>query len=388
MNDLDSLHDEQRQHPVPPSWRGLSDGFYSTGDSEFISNKGTFLGDEDALRSSQPRISHWSIAWSDLMMTMFVLFLSLFVYQAAHREFLVSDEIEVIGGETANALEITDESSATLPFVPIRPAAPLITAGTVRKVEPIRLAELDSDLAFFDDQARGGKNRVTAHLSADWQEEAPPAIPNDAITAAAPSPPSLADSPLRQPALPDDISPDVSAKQAEQHDFVPDFTVDKALLEQLDLERFASINLVPDHAMRIILTGDLLFATGRAELSTTAIGSLKKIATVIKDSPYMINVIGHTDNVPMQSPRYETNWELSVARASRVARFLIEEIGMNPQQFVVSGYGAQRPLHPNADSSRRAANRRVEIIISRRLPAPLAVSVANHLQPARNSDEI
>jgi chemotaxis protein MotB len=90
----------------------------------------------------------------------------------------------------------------------------------------------------------------------------------------------------------------------------------------------------------------------------------------------------------MQSPRYETNWELSVARASRVTRFLIEEMGMNPQQFVVSGYGAQRPLHPNADSGRRAANRRVEIIVSRRLPEPLAVSVANHLQPARNSDEI
>jgi chemotaxis protein MotB len=322
------------------------------------------------------------------MMTMFVLFLSLFVYQAAHREFLVSDEIEVIGGETANALEITDEPSSTLPFVPIRPAAPLITAGTVRKVEPIRLAELDSDLAFFDDQARGGRKRVETHLSGGSQEEPPRAIPGNATTAAAPSPPSLANAPSSRSALPDDTSPDVSAKQTEQHDFMPDFTVDKALLEQLDLDRFASINLVPDHAMRIILTGDLLFATGRAELSTTAIGSLQKIATVIKNSPYMINVVGHTDNVPMQSPRYETNWELSVARASRVARFLIEEMGMNPQQFVVSGYGAQRPLHPNADSNLRAANRRVEIIISRRLPAPLAVSVANHLQPTRNSDEI
>jgi chemotaxis protein MotB len=388
MNDLDTLPDEQRQHPVPPSWRGLSDGFFPAGDTGSPLGKHTFLGEEDTFRSSQPRISHWSIAWSDLMMTMFVLFLSLFVYQAAHREFLVSDEIEVIGGETADALEITAATSATLPFVPIKPAAPLITAGTVRKVEPIRLAELDSDLAFFDDQARGGRKRVEAHLSAGRQEEALRVISDDTITAAAPSLPSQPDEPSRQPVLPGDISPDVSAKQTEQHDFVPDFTVGKALLEQLDLDQFASINLVPDHAMRIILTGDLLFATGRAELSTTAIGSLRKIATLIKDSPYMINVVGHTDNVPMQSPRYETNWELSVARASRVTRFLIEEMGMNPQQFVVSGYGAQRPLHPNADSGRRAANRRVEIIVSRRLPEPLAVSVANHLQPARNSDEI
>jgi len=324
------------------------------------------------------------------MMTMFVLFLSLFVYQAAHREFLVSDEIEVIGGETADALEITADTGATLPFVPIKPAAPLITAGTVRKVEPIRLTELDSDLAFFDDQSRGGRKRIETHLAAPGpeKEKRSRAIDKDPIEPAPEPSPVLADTPPQQPASPDDRPSGAPAPQPEEHDFIQDFTVDKALLEQLDLDQFASINLVPDHAMRIILTGDLLFATGRAELSTKAIDSLQKIATVIKDSPYMINVVGHTDNRPMHSPRYETNWELSVARASRVTRFLIEDMDMNPQQFVVSGYGAQRPLHPNTDSSQRAANRRVEIIISKRLPTPLAVSVANHLHITQESDEI
>jgi chemotaxis protein MotB len=121
--------------------------------------------------------------------------------------------------------------------------------------------------------------------------------------------------------------------------------------------------------MRIILTGDLLFNTGKADLSQTAKQSLQKVAAAIKDTPYMINVVGHTDNLPMKSESFNTNWELSVARASRVARFLIEETGMNPSQFEVSGYSSFRPLKPNTSAENRAINRRVEIIISKKLPA-------------------
>ncbi|MBE0585285.1 MAG: OmpA family protein, partial [Desulfofustis sp.] len=382
---------EDRSPPAPPSWRGLSGGVFSAAADGGIGpgpGEHTFLGDEEAFRSAQPRTSHWSIAWSDLMMTMFVLFLSLFVYQATHREFLVSDEIEVIGGETADALEITDDSAPSVPFVPIRPAAPLITAGIVKKVEPIRLSGIDTDLTFFDEPNRGGRARIEAQLAGLDREDASFQSLERTPPAARPSPPAASDSSASRAAALVSRAGAESANQPQHENFVQNFIVDKELLEQLELDEFASINLVPDHTMRITLTGDLLFAIGRAELSPAAIESLQKIASVIKDSPYMINVVGHTDNVPMQSSRYETNWELSVARASRVARFLIENMGMDPHQFVVSGYGAERPLHPNADSGRRAANRRVEIIISRRLPDPLAVSVANHLQNARETDEI
>ena len=86
----------------------------------------------------------------------------------------------------------------------------------------------------------------------------------------------------------------------------------------------------------------------------------------------MINIVGHTDNLPMRSNRFKSNWELSVARASSVARFLIDKLDMNPNQFVVSGYSSYRPIAPNTTSENRAKNRRVEIIISKRLPNPLA----------------
>ena len=128
---------------------------------------------------------------------------------------------------------------------------------------------------------------------------------------------------------------------------------------------------------RIILTGDLLFSLGNSDLTTSAANSLHVLATVLKGTPYMVNIVGHTDNIPMASSRFRSNWELSVARASVVARFLIDDIGMDPAQFVVSGYASYRPVVPNNSSLNRAKNRRVEIIVSKRLPKPQPATLNN-----------
>ena len=123
----------------------------------------------------------------------------------------------------------------------------------------------------------------------------------------------------------------------------------------------------------------MLFRSGLGEsvLSEKARSSLEKVAAAIRFTPYMINVVGHTDNIPMRSSLFKSNWELSVARASSVARYLIEEMGMNPSQFVVSGYSSYRPIAPNTTADNRAKNRRVEIIISKRLPEPLPATAEN-----------
>ncbi len=125
-------------------------------------------------------------------------------------------------------------------------------------------------------------------------------------------------------------------------------------LKTNNLDKFAAIDIIPDKTMRIILTGDLFFALGESQLSENAKASLRQIVTVIQQSPYMINVVGHTDNLPMRSNQFKSNWELSVARASSVARFLIDEMGMNPVQFVVSGYASYRPIAPNTTAENRA----------------------------------
>jgi chemotaxis protein MotB len=151
----------------------------------------------------------------------------------------------------------------------------------------------------------------------------------------------------------------------------------KGALKTNNLDKFAAIDIIPDKTMRIILTGDLFFALGESQLSEHAKASLRQIVTIIQQTPYMINVVGHTDNLPMRSKQFMSNWELSVARASSVARFLIDEMGMNPVQFVVSGYASYRPIAPNTTAENRAKNRRVEIIISKRLPNPLPATVEN-----------
>ena len=312
-----------------------------------------FSVEEPLSRSALPKVTHWSIAWSDLMMTMFILFLSMFVYQAAHKEFLVSDEIEVIGGDSIEAVELADKGQAAFPFVPIKPGRPMVSNETVKKVEPVNLQDIDVDTAFFDEKNKGGLDRIRESL------EKP-------VKTLQPSRETGADTAESAP-----------GETEEDRRINRIFSMDKEDIAKLGLKNFASIDLVPDKTMRIILTGDLLFETGMAELSPSSVSSLRKIAAVIKNTPYMINVIGHTDNIPMSSDRYPTNWELSVARASTVARFLIEEMRMNPQQFIVSGYSSYRPIKPNTNSRNRAANRRVEIIISKRLPAPVAASADN-----------
>lgn len=333
--------------------------------------QGNILGtDQSPFGSSMPKVSHWSIAWSDLMMTMFILFLSMFVYQAAHKEFLVSDEFEIVGGKTSDAIEIAAEDEVSFPFVPIKPSRPIVGQETIRKVEPIKLSDIDTDIAFFDEENRGGLDRIQEELAMDSKPPATSSLSEELPkNTGAESDTEVTDD--------NSHTAEASARVEKQDQVNEIFSMSKDEISELGIEDFASVDLVPDKTMRIILTGDLLFKTGVANLSQSSINSLQRIAAVIKKTPYMVNVIGHTDNIPMSSDQFPTNWELSVARASTVARFLIEEMGMNPNQFIVSGYSSYRPMRPNTNARNRAVNRRVEIIISKRLPAPVPATAEN-----------
>ena len=136
-------------------------------------------------------------------------------------------------------------------------------------------------------------------------------------------------------------------------------------LKDKDLAKFADIELSPDRTVRIVLAADLLFPSGNADLGSTAREKIKKIASFLKKTPHMINVVGHTDNVPIKSGPFATNWELSVMRATTVARFLIEVLGVPASQFSVTGHSYYQPKENNDTAANRTRNRRVEIIVSR-----------------------
>jgi chemotaxis protein MotB len=348
-----------------------------------------FHVDDTPFRSTTPAATHWSVAWSDLMMTMFVLFLSMFVYQMAHDDFLEPMRKEVIGGDTTEALQSSDSSGASFPFAPISPGLPLMTAGTIKKVERVPVEELKEDGVPLDTPFQNPVDNQQEQSEKDIQLN--PDIPTTITNSIAiiiengekPRPP-LTQQPLPipsdtvlqpRPLVPEE--PAITAIQPSADPMGDMYTLSKDALTKNDLSKFATVDLIPDKTMRIILTGDLLFSLGNSELSQSAKNSLYTLATILKNTPYMINVVGHTDNIPMASSRYRSNWELSVARASTVARFLIDEIKMNPAQFVVSGYASYRPVVPNNSAENRAKNRRVEIIISKRLPTPQPATLEN-----------
>lgn len=113
----------------------------------------------------------------------------------------------------------------------------------------------------------------------------------------------------------------------------------------------------------LVLQESVLFETGEAEILDPAKPFLNKVSTLLTNIPNEVRVEGHTDNRPISSYRYPSNWELSGARASSVIRFLIESNDFNKSRFIAAGFGDTRPVAPNDSAEGWSANRRVEIVI-------------------------
>jgi chemotaxis protein MotB len=118
-----------------------------------------------------------------------------------------------------------------------------------------------------------------------------------------------------------------------------------------------------DRGVVVHLAEELLFASGSAELKGSSAGSLDLLAGVLKTLPNEIRVEGHTDNVPIHTVAFPSNWHLSVARAMNTADYLMTQRGLEPTKFNVVGYSEYKPLAPNTSEEDRAKNRRVDIVI-------------------------
>lgn len=224
-------------------------------------------------RGRMPRSPSWSVPWSDLMMTMFILFVVLYVYQSARKEFLSPEGLDKYVNETFESRIMNSGGIG-----PDNPAGP--ANGFLEKM----------------------------------------------------------------------------------------YNLSKQTLTDEHLQEFASVELVADQTVRIILTGDLIFDSGQTLIKENAKQSLAKVAPILRQTNYAINVVGHTDNVPISNGFFPSNWELSAIRAGAVTRYLIDEMKIPAKQFYVSGFSYYQPRQSNDTESGRAANRRVEIIISQNKP--------------------
>jgi chemotaxis protein MotB len=107
----------------------------------------------------------------------------------------------------------------------------------------------------------------------------------------------------------------------------------------------------------------ILFASGSAELKPDGRTVLKKLAAqILKLDDQRVRVEGHTDDVPIATAKFPSNWELSAARAAQVVR-AFEEAGMDPKRLEAIGFGPNRPIEDNATPEGRSRNRRIEIVL-------------------------
>jgi chemotaxis protein MotB len=126
------------------------------------------------------------------------------------------------------------------------------------------------------------------------------------------------------------------------------------------------------------------FPSGDARLNPSFKPILKKIHDVLIDTGGQIAVAGHTDDVPINTPRYRSNWELSTSRATSVVHELLAPGDMKPERFVLEGYADTKPLVPNNSPENRAINRRVEIIV---LKSPVEESLTRSIDELMKEHE-
>lgn len=129
-----------------------------------------------------------------------------------------------------------------------------------------------------------------------------------------------------------------------------------------ELESIVSI-ISDERGIIIQLKDSILFETGQAELKESSKSVLNKINVLISTLPNNIIVEGHTDNVPINTYQFPSNYELSGARAARVLRYFVEERGQDSSRFLFQGLGETSPIVANDSDEHRAQNRRVNILI-------------------------
>lgn len=117
-----------------------------------------------------------------------------------------------------------------------------------------------------------------------------------------------------------------------------------------------------DFWVELEMNSELLFASGKAELSSKAIPVLEKVAEVVRDVPNVINVEGYTDDVPISTGIYPSNWDLSSARATSVVKELVKN-NIPPTRLSAVGYGEFHPVADNKDEEGRFKNRRVVLVL-------------------------
>ncbi|ODM27210.1 hypothetical protein A7W90_13875 [Clostridium sp. Bc-iso-3] len=153
-----------------------------------------------------------------------------------------------------------------------------------------------------------------------------------------------------------------AASEAQKiEDFVEDV---QSLVEEMELNEY--VKVIEDNTyLTVRIDSVILFDLGKADIKPSGKEALKKIGELLKELNRGATIQGHTDNLPINTMLFPTNWELSTKRATNVVLFLVEESGVNPEKLTATGNGEFKPIAPNDTEENRQKNRRIDIVIDK-----------------------
>ena len=160
----------------------------------------------------------------------------------------------------------------------------------------------------------------------------------------------------------------------------------QAALAELVREKLVTVRRGPAF-LEVEIQSDILFASGVAQPSPLAVDTVRKLATILRDEPNAVRVEGYTDDVPIATARFPSNWELSAARAGSVVHELAAS-GVKAARLAIVGYGEFQPVGDNTTIEGRNANRRVLLVILASPQGPDAITAPLGLameQPSETS---
>lgn len=154
-------------------------------------------------------------------------------------------------------------------------------------------------------------------------------------------------------------------------------TLDAALASAVEDHR---VDVTQDsRGLVVSMPDDAAFPVATADVSPAALALIGRVAAAVRLLPNAIRIEGHTDDVPIRTARFESNWELSTARASAVVAHLIIEQGIEPHRLSAAGYGEFHPRVGNDTAENRARNRRIDIVILEASPASAAPTASSSI---------
>lgn len=286
--------------------------------------------------------------------------------------------VTLVTSETATPTPIAPEKSvaSTAPNIPMEPAASApsaASADTIAAVNPVAAGSVEptASLEGIDSIERMAAIESVASASVAQPPSPPPTesvadadAPNESTPDAAviskvmkqdPAGNATARAPLAVPTM--------TASEGHQDRAADDKNSLAALGDTGEMQV-----QVGERGVMIELGEDVLFTSASASLANQTVPALDALASILAEMPYTVWIEGHTDNTPISTTAFPSNWELSTARATAVTRYLIEH-GITPQRLRAVGYGDTQPRSNNDTADGRTHNRRVVFRVEMPPPA-------------------